>query len=78
MPFNLFDVKDKVIVVTGGMGQLGIQFVQTLHSAGARVAVLDVAIDEKQVSEKYKHLANDPALMFEYCDQILHIFSYID
>jgi NAD(P)-dependent dehydrogenase (short-subunit alcohol dehydrogenase family) len=68
MPFNLFDVKDKVIVVTGGMGQLGIQFVQTLHSAGARVAVLDVAIDEKQVSEKYKHLANDPALMFEYCD----------
>lgn len=65
---NLFDVKDKIIVVTGGMGQLGIQFVKTLHNAGARVVVLDIAIDKSQISEKYNSLENDPDLMFEYCD----------
>ena len=68
MPLNLFDIKDKVIVVTGGMGQLGVQFVKTLHAAGARVVVLDVTVDKRRVEEKYKSLADDPSLMFEYCD----------
>jgi NAD(P)-dependent dehydrogenase (short-subunit alcohol dehydrogenase family) len=37
----LFDVKDRVIAVTGGAGQLGGQFALSLAAAGAHVAVLD-------------------------------------
>ncbi|WP_067195730.1 SDR family oxidoreductase [Microbacterium sp. XT11] len=35
----LFSVRDKVIVVTGGFGQIGAEFVRALHARGARVAV---------------------------------------
>lgn len=38
----LFNISDRVIVVTGGSGQLGRQFAQTLAGRGARVAVLDL------------------------------------
>jgi NAD(P)-dependent dehydrogenase (short-subunit alcohol dehydrogenase family) len=42
MPQDLFSVENKVIVVTGGCGQLGRQFTRTLIDRGARVAVFDV------------------------------------
>lgn len=35
----LFSVRDKVVVVTGGFGQIGAEFVRALHARGARVAV---------------------------------------
>jgi NAD(P)-dependent dehydrogenase (short-subunit alcohol dehydrogenase family) len=40
MEDTLFSVKDKVIIVTGGLGQLGAQYVKTLHDRGAKVAAL--------------------------------------
>jgi NAD(P)-dependent dehydrogenase (short-subunit alcohol dehydrogenase family) len=43
MPQNYFRVEGKVVVVTGGCGQLGRQFTRALIEAGARVAVFDVA-----------------------------------
>jgi NAD(P)-dependent dehydrogenase (short-subunit alcohol dehydrogenase family) len=36
-----FDVRDRVVVVTGGAGQLGRAFATSLGAAGARVAVID-------------------------------------
>ena len=42
MERDLFSVDDKVIVVTGGMGQLGSQFAKTLLERGAAVAVVDL------------------------------------
>jgi NAD(P)-dependent dehydrogenase (short-subunit alcohol dehydrogenase family) len=42
MERDLFSVDDKVIVVTGGMGQLGSQFAKTLLALGAAVAVVDL------------------------------------
>lgn len=42
---NLFDVSGRVVVVTGGCGQLGRQFCAALASRGARVAALDQAAD---------------------------------
>ena len=39
----LFDVAGRVVVVTGGAGQLGTAYVQGLAERGARVAVFDVA-----------------------------------
>ena len=38
---SLFDVRDRVVVVTGGAGQLGGAFASSLTSAGAKVAVID-------------------------------------
>ena len=51
----LFDVDRRVVVVTGGMGQLGRRFSQALRQRGARVVVLDVAVDEATVAQRYGH-----------------------
>jgi NAD(P)-dependent dehydrogenase (short-subunit alcohol dehydrogenase family) len=43
----LFDVRGRVAVVTGGMGQLGIQYACALASRGAHVALFDLATRPK-------------------------------
>jgi NAD(P)-dependent dehydrogenase (short-subunit alcohol dehydrogenase family) len=40
---NLFSLENKIAVVTGGMGQLGMVYAKALAAAGARVAVFDTA-----------------------------------
>ncbi|MBI5955209.1 MAG: SDR family oxidoreductase [Chloroflexi bacterium] len=40
-----FNLKDKVAVVTGGVGLLGAEFCRTLAEAGAAVAVIDLNAD---------------------------------
>ena len=42
MTSPLFDIRGQVVVVTGGLGQLGRQFTRTLLEAGARVAIFDL------------------------------------
>ncbi|MFA5065960.1 MAG: SDR family oxidoreductase [Dehalococcoidia bacterium] len=42
---NLFDLSNKVAIVTGASGQLGGEFVRTLLKAGARVAAFDIFLD---------------------------------
>ena len=44
---DLFSVSGKVVVVTGGLGQLGRQFTTALLERGARVAVFDSAAAEE-------------------------------
>lgn len=39
---NLFDLNGEVAIVTGGMGQLGSEYVKTLVAAGAKAAIFDV------------------------------------
>lgn len=39
---KLFDLSDRVAVLTGGCGFLGRQYSQALHEAGAKVAIFDV------------------------------------
>jgi NAD(P)-dependent dehydrogenase (short-subunit alcohol dehydrogenase family) len=36
-----FDLSDRIVVVTGGLGQLGKAFTEALRAAGARVVVID-------------------------------------
>ena len=47
---NLFDVQDKVVVVTGGLGQLGRQFTQALLERGAKVAIFDLNIQRSTLT----------------------------
>jgi NAD(P)-dependent dehydrogenase (short-subunit alcohol dehydrogenase family) len=49
----LFDVDRRVVVVTGGMGRLGRRFALALRQRGARVVVLDVAVDDATVAHRY-------------------------
>jgi NAD(P)-dependent dehydrogenase (short-subunit alcohol dehydrogenase family) len=46
---DLFSLRDRVAVVTGGSGQLGGEIVRGLEERGARVAVFDVAAERFQV-----------------------------
>ena len=39
---QLFSLKDKVAVVTGGMGRLGTEFTKALAQSGAKVAIFDI------------------------------------
>lgn len=41
-----FSLEDRVVVVTGGLGQLGSQYTSALLEAGAKVAVLDLRVPE--------------------------------
>ena len=36
---DMFTVKDRICIVTGGLGQLGTQFSTSLAQAGAKVAI---------------------------------------
>jgi NAD(P)-dependent dehydrogenase (short-subunit alcohol dehydrogenase family) len=43
-----FDLAGRVVIVTGGLGQLGASFVNALVGSGARVAVLDISDDRSR------------------------------
>ncbi len=64
MAQNLFSVQDKVVIVTGGLGQLGRQFSLTLVDQGARVAIFDLQVDEQQVAEKFGKQCTEDNLLF--------------
>ena len=60
----LFSVQGQVVIVTGGMGQLGRQFTLALLDRGARVAVFDMRVDEAYTLERFGGRVDDPNLMF--------------
>ncbi len=42
-PEKLFSVKNKVVIITGGAGMLGMEYATVLARAGARVVLFDIA-----------------------------------
>jgi NAD(P)-dependent dehydrogenase (short-subunit alcohol dehydrogenase family) len=64
MDSDLFDVSHKVVIVTGGLGQLGRQFSLTLLDRAAKVAVFDARVDDALTSERFGERRNDPNLEF--------------
>ena len=67
MEESLFSVENRVVVVTGGLGQLGRQFSLALADLGARVAVLDANVDTERVQAGF---SDDPGerLLFVVAD----------
>lgn len=57
---NLFDLKDRVALVTGGAGLLGAEFCKTLAQAGAQVFIAD--IDKGAADQLAKHLSKEGLL----------------
>jgi NAD(P)-dependent dehydrogenase (short-subunit alcohol dehydrogenase family) len=68
MTKDMFDLTGRVIVVTGGLGQLGHQFASTLLAHGARVAVLDLSDDEAAIERRYGPDRDKDRLDFIACD----------
>ncbi len=64
MATDLFSVQDMVVVVTGGLGQLGRQYSLALLQRGARVAVFDIRQEETIARERFPKQYNDDRLMF--------------
>ncbi|HEY4499722.1 MAG TPA: SDR family oxidoreductase [Candidatus Paceibacterota bacterium] len=55
--FQLFSLKDKVAVITGGAGMLGQEYAQILSDAGARVVLFDV-VPQKEIDSRIKAIAS--------------------
>ena len=64
MSNDLFSVEGKVVIITGGLGQLGRQFSLALAERGARVAIFDLKTSEKTVAERFGAQASDENLRF--------------
>lgn len=63
MTTDIFKLTGRVMVVTGGLGQLGRQYCRTLVSAGAKVGVLDLAADQAALKQAFGALADEGALL---------------
>jgi NAD(P)-dependent dehydrogenase (short-subunit alcohol dehydrogenase family) len=59
---NLFSCKDKVALVTGGLGLIGREIVQGLHDFGASVCIADIN------EHPLKGLKNPAAFNFQNLD----------
>lgn len=68
MTRGLFRLDGRTVVVTGGLGQLGVQFTAALREAGARVIVLDVAVTEETVPAHVGRGAGPADPMLVRCD----------
>lgn len=64
MQDSLFSVKDKIIIVTGGFGQLGAQYVRELHSRGALVAVLGSTGGEDKINKVFNDIRDSKNVRF--------------
>jgi NAD(P)-dependent dehydrogenase (short-subunit alcohol dehydrogenase family) len=47
-PFNFSDLKDKVCVITGGAGVIGISICEALAASGIKTAIIDINLGEAQ------------------------------
>lgn len=64
---NLFDVKDKVIVITGGGGVLCSEMARALAAAGAKIATLDLSDEHAQkVVDQIESVGGDAIAI--HCD----------
>ncbi len=65
---NLFDVNGRVVVITGGFGQLGQQFATALLSSGACPVLLDLHTDSSKLSQTLRDNHADGRLMLLQAD----------
>jgi len=60
---DLFDVTGRIVLISGGFGQIGAEFVREFHERGARVAVASRRADRALVAEVFPELADSERLL---------------
>lgn len=65
---DMFSVRDKVVAITGGLGQLGARYALSLAEAGARVALWDLDADNKQLPSPLESQEHQDRIMAVHCD----------
>ena len=65
MKDTLFDVSGKVVVITGGFGQIGAEFVKEFHGRGSKVAVLSRSASKEKAEKVFgKELVSSDTIAF--------------
>ena len=66
---TLFSVAQKICIVTGGLGQLGAQYVKVLYQRGAKVAVFSQHISQERINNVFlKDEVNSERIKFYQVD----------
>lgn len=61
MKDSLFDVSGKIVIITGGLGQIGAEFVKEFHKRGSKVAVMSRHADDARAEKVFgKAVAGSP------------------
>lgn len=68
MAKNIFSVKSKIVIITGGLGQLGRQFTQALLEQEAKVAVFDIQLTKQKAGEAFRGRFSEDELFFLQVD----------
>lgn len=66
----LFSVKDKLCIVTGGLGQLGAQYAQALYRRGAKVAVWGRTVTDERIEKAFSGVERDDGRLRFYAVDI--------
>ena len=75
---KLFDLSDKVIIITGAAGNLGSQYAEGLSEVGANIVLGDLDYTKcKQLSTKLKIVSNTSYGNFFINYNLLYIYIYI-
>ena len=64
MTQDIFNVQNKIVIITGGLGLLGRQFSLALADRGAKVAVFDVQTNKQRLTERFGDRHTDDNLFF--------------
>ena len=73
MQDKLFDVSEKIVIITGGLGQIGAEFVKEFHRRGSKVAVFsrsaDAATAEKMLGAEIAGSGRVGLYQVNICDK---------
>lgn len=64
----MFDIDERIIVLTGAGGQLGRQYLSALLDSGAKVVAIDINVNVNIKLDKIKKAEHEERLMFLQCD----------
>lgn len=59
--YKLFNLKNKIVILTGGLGKLGTEYCEALVKTGAKVAIFDLIVTP---NDKLKKLAKKYPILF--------------
>ena len=55
---DIFDLENRIILITGGLGQIGSAFVRELHGRGAQVAVASRSVYSERIDDNFPDLSD--------------------